>query len=268
MNKLIFTHISALIVGGAIGFIIAKQYFKEYYSAIAQEEIDSVRETFKKYKESTTELKSDIIVKGHNEQAKSAIIFDENHGEEAYKRAKEINPSGPLTRSSIEPMNPSEQAKRNYNLIHPTEPEVEATDDEEDADNDDSEDHLEEIAKEITPDIDSIDRSEPYIITEEQYENEFEQHDKVSIYYYLLDDTLCDENQEIMEEIDDTVGWDCFKVLEMQMQCWVRNEPLGIDYEILAVRNSYSQDVLGIRGQNLSPRERYNRKKEKEEDDE
>ena len=121
-------------------------------------------------------------------------------------------------------------------------------------------------------DLTHIDRTQPYVISGEEYTDEFEHHDKISLYYYVLDDTLANEREEVMDDIDGTVGWDVFKVLEMQNCAWVRNEPLGIDYEICAVRNSYAQAVHGIRqDENLSPRERYLRqqkRREKDEDDE
>lgn len=118
-------------------------------------------------------------------------------------------------------------------------------------------------------DLSGIDRTGPYEISSDEYNDEFLDHDKVSIYYYMLDDTLCDEHEEVMDDIAGTVGLDFFKTLENHPTAWVRNERLAIDYEICVVRSSYAEVVQGVPHKAMSPREQYlNRQRRGPNDDE
>ena len=118
-------------------------------------------------------------------------------------------------------------------------------------------------------DLSGIDRTGPYEISSDEYNDEFLDHDKVSIYYYVLDDTLCDEHEEVMDDLAGTVGLDFFKTLENHPTAWVRNERLAIDYEICVVRSSYAEVVQGVPHKAMSPREQYlNRQRRGPNDDE
>ena len=67
-----------------------------------------------------------------------------------------------------------------------------------------------------------------------------------------------DENEEIIDDIESVVGYDALAMLDMQTTVWVRNEPLGIDYEIIALNKSYQETVDGIKREAMmTPRERY-----------
>lgn len=263
MNKRIFSLFAAFAAGAAVSFFVTRKFLKEQYTQLAQEEIDSVKEIFGR-----TTVSDDMYDKKNEGTSNSPI------GEPADSQDSRVNPSAAMTRSSLSLGSvKSEQAKQNYHLIdaqtnaNKVEPEDEEADDEEYEDYPHS-----EVYDGKERDLTHIDRTQPYVISGEEYTDEFEHHDKISLYYYVLDDTLTDEQEEAMDDIDGTVGWDVFKVLETQSLAWVRNEPLGIDYEICSVNNSYAQAIHGIKqDENLSPRERYlrqHRRKEKDEDDE
>jgi hypothetical protein len=104
------------------------------------------------------------------------------------------------------------------------------------------------------------------LIDADQYAEEFTHFDKVTLYYYRIDDVLTEENEEVIEDVDDVVSLDALAKLDMQTSVWVRNEKLMIDYEIISLNASYSQKILGRKPRATSPRETYLKKQKENED--
>ena len=255
MNKTI-TAVAAFAIGATVGFFAAKKFFEEKYAQLAQEEIDSVKEIFGRHHEpcDADDNRADGIGPGMESE------FDDPR----------TNPNGVMARSSLNIQSKSEAAKQNYNLSpsKKTEAADEPPEDEESEEDDEDGPEGYPVKDDGTErDLEDVDRTEPYLISDSEYSEEFPEHDKISLYYYTFDDVLCNENEEPMDDLDSTVGQDAMSELANgAMTVWVRNEPLSIDYEICAVRNSYAQAVHGINlNENLSPRERYLRQQKRRE---
>ena len=89
----------------------------------------------------------------------------------------------------------------------------------------------------------------PYIISPEEF-GDFDEYTKLSLTYYS-DEVLADENDEIVDDIDETVGADFadhFGEYEDD-SVFVRNDRLKCDYEILRDNRSYSDVTGGYPGQ-------------------
>ena len=307
MNRIVFTHTIALLIGATGGYLVANKMLEDRYADLAQAEIDSVKEMYERKMQKIIDRtipdengmtdekygKGHVVEGDHPEETSPVEEKTESIPEQVRRLKKEgmtvteiadememadnivegiLNQntkSSPLVRS--EPKTPYHQmAKENgrakaempknsiehQNVFKQAGPrkEIEPSDEEE----------VETPERyEHTPDerdLAGIDRTQPYVISSEEYNDEFVEHDKLSIYYYMLDDVLCDENEEVMDDISNTVGYDCFKVLENAPTAWVRNERLGIDYEICVVRSSYAEVVHGIPQKVLSPREEYQKR--------
>ena len=240
--KSVLIKVAIFTLGGAVGFLVAKKVYEGYYAAIAQEEIESVKETFANYK---------------------SIKPDRSNGmtnEEYAKTQEKRNNNNPLAHSSLEG-NPYEQAKKNYNLAGIKHEEPDEEDEERDEPVTDAAGKTEEEM-----DLSKVDRTQPYIIDDREFSEEFEHHDKISLYYYRVDDVLCDEHEEIINDIEEKVGYEALSTLDMQTTVWVRNEPLCIDYEIISINKSFAESVHGIGIEpNLSPREKYLRQEKRRE---
>ena len=91
---------------------------------------------------------------------------------------------------------------------------------------------------------------EPYVISIEEFSEERENFDKVTVYYYQEDDTLCDDNEEVITDVLRFIGSDaltCFgDESDDENVVYIRNEPMEIDYEVIRLTKSYSETVLGF----------------------
>lgn len=293
MNKSLFTHALALLLGGGIGYLVAKKMLEDQYADLAQEEIDDVKAfyemkidrvvkeamdengmTDEEYEEkrtvapdevralkaegyTVTEIAdklglSDMVVKSVIEPgATAALVRPDNvrpgakvaYHDMAKEALKEQLGIG-IGKSSIEHYNVfDKQPESLTDAAGYAEGEIEG--------------------EPAERDLSDIDRTQPYVISSDEYNDEFIHHDKLSIYYYILDDVLCDEHEQPMDDIAGTIGYDCFKILENQSAAWVRNERLAIDYEICVVRSSYAEVVQGVPHKAMSPRETYEKRQQR-----
>ena len=195
---------------------------------------------------------------------------------EDVKKEMGVKSPSALTRSTLE-NDPYEKAKRDYHKISSSK-EVETkknkstSDNTEQSDEEDCSDEDNELddagkSEQDMLDLTKVDRTIPYIINDREFAEEFDHHDKISLYYYRVDDVLCEENEEIIDNIEGTIGYDALTALDMQTTVWVRNEPLAIDYEVIALNSSFAESVHGVHIQEnnriLTPRERYNERQQK-----
>jgi len=256
MNKNILIFFAAFLAGGGVGWIVTKRVLEMKYDKLIEEEIQSVKDTFEARRPRS-------MSKEDAEKIASTKVTSERPN----------NPAGVLSRSSLD-NNPYEQAKRQYNLagidLSKVEPDGEPDEDsDEDEDDEPDDGELRDAAGKTEQDmldLTKVNRTMPYLINDQEFTDEFDHHDKVSLYYYRLDDVLTEENEEIIDDIETTVGYDALATLDKQTTVWVRNEPLGIDYEIIGINKTYSETVLGIKADAaLSPRERYERQQKRKE---
>lgn len=258
------------LVGAGVGFLVAKKVLEQKYAIIAEEEIASVREAMerarlRKEAKEEAEKKEAVIAQNKKQLGKKVE-------EEGYK-APEVpknDPSGILTRSSLD-TDPCETAKRDYHKIgekkkKPVAPKKNDVRPETDIGEEDDPDEVVDDAGKTEQDmlnLTQVDRVTPYVIDDVQYSEEFDHHDKVSLYYYRVDGVLCEENEELIDDIEACIGYEALTVLDTQTNVWVRNEPLGIDYEIIALNSSYAEAISGLHVKQIennklmTPRERY-----------
>lgn len=90
----------------------------------------------------------------------------------------------------------------------------------------------------------------PYIITHDEYFAAEKDYDTQSLTYYENDDTLTDEHDKPLREIDKLIGEDHLVRFghgsKDKSIVYVRNDRLGTDYEIVKSSGSYVEEVLGM----------------------
>lgn len=90
----------------------------------------------------------------------------------------------------------------------------------------------------------------PYLIREDEWHEGFENHEQILLTYYDQDDTLCDESERTIDNIEQTVGHEAltkFGVGSNDTQIvYVRNKKNSCDYEVTLNSGSYTTLVLGF----------------------
>ena len=86
----------------------------------------------------------------------------------------------------------------------------------------------------------------PYIITEDEFLEGNNDYDKISLTYFMMDDTLADDSETLVD-IEETISTDIFNQMadsDDDRDWYVRNNELQTDFEIMKVEGSFS-DRMG-----------------------
>jgi hypothetical protein len=193
MNNKI-TSFMMFIFGAAVGSVVTWQYIKKKYERIAQEEIDSVKETFSKLevKSKDNESKENNNVRTIVERAKDKPSVVEY--------AAKLRKQGYINYSDTDSLSEEEVDE---NMIN----------------------------------------DKPYVISPDEF-GEFDDYETISLTYYA-DQVLADEDDELVEDIEETVGFESLNAFGEYEDdsVFVRNDRLKCDYEILLDQRKYS-DVI------------------------
>ena len=92
-----------------------------------------------------------------------------------------------------------------------------------------------------TSDINKVTRDQHYIIRPDEF-GEYDDYDAISLTYYA-DHILTDEDDEIVEDIEDKIGFDALSHFGEYEEdsVFVRNDRIKCDYEILLDQRKYSE---------------------------
>jgi len=232
MNATTLKCLATFLTGFGVGFLICQKRLERKYATIADEEIKSVKE----YLLNRAEKKPRVVPCSEAPNSSTPNNKPPHKGAHVPTRS---SLDGTLT-------NKYEAIKRQYNIISDM-------DEEDDAKEDDQLAEEQNIGEEIV----GVNRTTPYLISDIEFTEEFDHHDKISLYYYRVDDILCGDDEEMIEDIEESCGYEALSKLDMQTTVWVRNEPLCTDYEIISFNKSYAEVVHGIIPEQLSPREKH-----------
>ena len=97
----------------------------------------------------------------------------------------------------------------------------------------------------ISADANRTDVPPPYVITIDEFSEE-NHYDKVNLYYYEGDDSLCDVDEDLMEDVRGILGDDPYSHFDDYNTLYVRNERLCMDFEVIRITGKYSEIVCGI----------------------
>lgn len=105
------------------------------------------------------------------------------------------------------------------------------------------------------------DRREPYLISEDEFHDDANEFSKITITYFEGDDTLCDDREQVIYDVDNVIGRDNLHHFGEDSNdkdiVFVRNEKMESDFEVVREEGSYTKIVLGVRDyENDRPRNR------------
>lgn len=96
---------------------------------------------------------------------------------------------------------------------------------------------------------------EPYAISRLEFEDNEAGYDQISLTYYDGDDTLCDDKDSRIPDIDRVIGQRNLEYFghasDDERVVYVRNEKFGTDYEIFKNDGEYTVMVLGLSDEDL-----------------
>jgi hypothetical protein len=215
MNKMVIKNLVIFVVGAGVGALLTYQFVKTKYEAVAQEEIDSVKEVFAR-----TDKDRGVFFRG---------MTDEEYEEYVTKMTAEYDtPAITDERKNIIYRKPDKKTYTRYNDM------VTGRDG-----------AVVESFKEHDEEIDPV-----RVISLDEFNHEHPEFDKITINYYDLDDTLADEQEEVISNPDYIVGPEALLNFGQDSEdpdiVYVRNCRLSIDYEVVRVNQSYMETVMGI----------------------
>lgn len=99
-------------------------------------------------------------------------------------------------------------------------------------------------------DVEHRDPTVPYIITEEEFEENVHKHDQTQFTYYEGDDIVTNQRDEVVYDADENVGIENLTRFGAGNRnpnvVYVRNERLGLDFEINRIDGNYGEVVAGF----------------------
>jgi hypothetical protein len=211
-------------LGFAAGFYIADHRLKTKYSKLAADEIHRIREHYHA---------KDVARK------RKPPIDEVRVEKEEIIRERPTRPSVPV----------NEPTPTNLNVFRGNDDEPM-----------DLWDYKVELAKR-SPDA-------PYIIHLDEFKENEHEHEQVTYTYYEADDVMADSSdRQIEEDLDATFGLEWLSGpywghgSKDSNIVYIRNERLGLDFEIIRDRGSYAEQVSGtIRHSATRPRRRHPRR--------
>ena len=221
-------------LGAALGSIVTVFCVKRHYRKLADEEIDEVREAYRK-KTVSKELAE------RNSEAKKAILRDISSEKEPENEAKLVK----LTEKS-EDLKRFEELREPYveshNVFSNPLNEEEFDDFEEDTD-----DPYEIFVDHTSP---SELNSQPFEISEEEFASEKLFYDKVMLFYYNDGIAVMEDTDEIIDALEDLIGPDIIPEAIERLgdypsendTVYVRNDNRSTDYGIIFTGTEFVQE--------------------------
>lgn len=253
--KCIVLAVSGFVVGAAAGAGITH--------AVEKKKSDKeMSETIEYYKEKTAKYEADIVKLCQDlNDAMTGAMFDKGSDGSAFKMethnegSVEIDKKNDPQKKKKKKNTPSEEDYVGYGAMYDSDKEEETKrskaqnkayklakeqaymnendepDDEEPEYEDEDEEDLVQVGVKDSDDA-------PYQISATSFNDEFDYHDKITLRWYKKDRVLLDEQENIVDNIDRTVGYDNFDnnvVFDDDDPCYrfVRNEMVGADFEII-----------------------------------
>lgn len=243
--KSIFIGVGLFVSGAGVGAFVANRYLENKWMKAAEMEIhDSMKEFYERQKDDgTIRFKEEPV-----------LDFDDRDKAIAIAKGQKYTKNDEL--------------KSQYNLVG-----VDASEEDDwsalvEAEKREEENEFpEEYINVEEPERDP----EPYVISFEDFNNTRDGYDKITLLYFALDDTLTGEDEELDPSLEDHVGVDALDSFGIKSEdpdmVYIRNDDLGIDFEIIKLEKSYREAVLGIHEEPVPvPKRPAKRSKPKTED--
>lgn len=114
--------------------------------------------------------------------------------------------------------------------------------------------------------MDEIAAGRPYLISVDEFMTSNEEYDKTTITYFEGDDTLCDEREEIVPDVEGVITADALtrfgQLSNDRNIVYVRNDKISTDFEIIRDRRNWHEVIAGY----VAPKDKDTPRKMREDD--
>lgn len=233
--------VAGLAAGGAGGYFLAKRLLRKYYSDLAEVEIAQAKEfyagVYKTDADGAVLTPMEVLAERHGPAAAADALrsYQGRKVTETILEKDEMESDlDEQDEAAVTRLEESARARHQEMVEEPSEMRNVFLDP--------SFDYEEEV-KLRTED-------KPYIITHDEYFAAEKDYDTSSLTYYEQDDTLADEQDKPIREVDEIIGTDHlvrFGTASGDRNIvYVRNDRLETDYEVVKSGGSYVEEVLGM----------------------
>jgi hypothetical protein len=91
-------------------------------------------------------------------------------------------------------------------------------------------------------------QDKPFVITVDLFAEDCVNYDKLTVYYYEVDNVLVDEGDDAQMDIETSIGYEALDEFGYGNPnpdlVYVRNDHLEIDYEVIRLGDSYEESVM------------------------
>lgn len=236
--------------GGGVTYLVTKKKLEKKFADIADEEIASVKKTYALMRKEPP----------YDDPATAAQAYIDRVQELEYTAGEAVET---LVEETIEDaIDAVETAERTIEI-------AQELDDEDDEDDEDVSErpallsnifeeakrvHAERSLAHSPEEFDELsgrDPHAPFRIPTVEFFDDSNEFSKITITYYEGDDTLADDRDGILPDIDSVIGRDAVHNFGADSDnkdiVYIRNEALTTDFEVVREEGSYAQLVLGVR---------------------
>lgn len=105
---------------------------------------------------------------------------------------------------------------------------------------------------------------DPYVVSKDEFNANDPGYNQISVTYFAEDDTLIDDKNEVIPDVENTVGADNLNRFGHgsgdNRVVYIRNDTLEVDFEVVKSEGSYTKEVLGFDDRTLEHADRRARR--------
>lgn len=231
------------VISAAAGYFYAKKKLSGHYAEIAEQEIEEAREYYTKlekrgdFETPQAAVKKlvpedvEVVVEAPSEvKAKEAMARYQGQNVKVVRDPSEVSPQAEPAEEP-EVVVETVEEKTTTRVLFEGQP-------------------LDPDAFDIEAERDLRRNGVPYVVSQEEYDENPDRNEQIVLTYFAFDDVLVDEEEKEIDDVERRVGKENLTRFghgsNDPVIVYVRNEQLGLDFEILRSEGSYAEEVLGL----------------------
>lgn len=220
---------AGLLVGGAVGYMVANKRAEAKYAAIADEEIAAVKQRYKLLRKEGEYADPREALKAFNSIVDEFEYSPSNEEVESYK--EDLAKGDSFWDDPSKPKEPKKETTIVKNVF------------------DNQEEFQKAVGELDDPQFWNREGLDKFVITQDEFHEDWEDYAKLELIYYEYDNTLTDSADSVVEDIEGIIGEKSLlhfgKGSTDKDTLYVRNTNMEADYEIIRKEGAFAEAVYG-----------------------